>query len=107
MGELINIARADDVPEDRGLTVRVGDRHFALYKLSGRFYVLDGSCPHRAGPLGEGYVEDGSVHCPLHGWKFDIKTGSCSENPDKPAKTYPVRLVDGQLQIEIETEPAV
>ena|SRR6267143_4382599 len=99
MSEFVTVAEANQVPNDRGLSVRVGDREFALFNVDGEFYALDGRCPHRDGPLGEGMTEEGHVYCPLHGWEFDLKTGACISNAGRPVKTHPVRVRDGRVQI--------
>jgi NAD(P)H-dependent nitrite reductase small subunit len=99
MPEFITVAEASEVPPDRGLSVRVGDREFALFKIAGQIHVLDGRCPHRGGPLGEGLTENGHVYCPLHGWEFDVKTGECIGNPEKRVARFPARIVDGKVEI--------
>ncbi len=35
-----------------------------------------------------GSIEEGEVVCPLHGYKFDLKTGSCSTNPKLKVKVF-------------------
>ena len=95
------VAHLSNVPESRGLTVRVGEHELALFNVGGEIYALDGRCPHRGGSLGEGMVENGSVFCPLHGWQFDVKTGACLDTPERPARCFPVRVVDGQIQVEL------
>jgi 3-phenylpropionate/trans-cinnamate dioxygenase ferredoxin component len=99
MSEYITVAEASQVPADRGLSVRIGDRAFGLFNIAGEIYALDGQCPHRGGPLGEGMTEHGHVYCPLHGWEFDVKTGACLGNPEKRARCFPTRVVDGKVQI--------
>ena len=99
MSEFVAVAEASQVASDRGLRVSVGGREVALFNVDGQFYALDGSCPHRGGPLGEGITEDGRVYCPLHGWEFDVKTGACINNPEKPAACFPARLMDGKVEI--------
>ena len=99
MSEFVAVANADQITSDRGLRVTVGDRELALFNVGGRFYALDGQCPHRGGPLGEGITENGRVYCPLHGWGFDPRTGACENRPDRPVQTHPTRVVDGQVQI--------
>ena len=101
MNTYVPVAAASQVPSDRGLAVRVGGREFALFRVDGDFYALAGECPHRGGPLGEGRTQDGHVHCPLHGWEFDVKTGACRDHPDRPASCFATRVVDGQVQIQI------
>ena len=99
MGEFIIVAEANQVPPDRGLSVRVGDFELALFNIDGRFCALDGRCPHRGGPLGQGITENGHVFCPLHGWEFDVKTGVCITNPQKPVACFPARVMDGKVEI--------
>ena len=99
MSEFVAVAEVNQVPHDCGLRVRVGDRELALFNVGGQFYALDGRCPHRGGPLGEGFTEDGRVYCPLHGWEFDVKTGACINNPEKPVACFPARVLDGKVEI--------
>lgn len=99
--EFFTIALLSDVSESRGLTVRVGEREVALFNVVGQIYALDGRCPHRGGSLGEGTVENGTVFCPLHGWQFDVKSGTCFDKPDRPAKCLAIRIVDGQIQVQL------
>ena len=99
MSEFVAVADVDQVPADHGLSVRVGDRELALFNLGGQFYALDGQCPHRGGPLGEGITENGRVYCPLHGWEFDVKTGACINNPERPVASFPARVLDGKVEI--------
>jgi nitrite reductase/ring-hydroxylating ferredoxin subunit len=101
MNDYVPVAPASQVPSDRGLTVRVDGREFALFRVDEAIYALGAECPHRGGPLGEGRTQDGHVHCPLHGWEFDLKTGACREHPERPATCVATRVVDGQVEIRI------
>src|SRR5437867_11504 len=101
MPDFISVADAASLPPGHGRTVRAKGCELALYNLGGQFYALDDQCPHRGGPLGAGCLEGGEVFCPLHGWGFDVKSGACSNRPDRPVKTYAVRVQDGQVQIWI------
>lgn len=44
-------------------------------------------CPHRSARLSQGWITDGCLVCPYHGWRFD-GTGACveipSNDPDLP-----------------------
>ena len=102
MSRFVSVADAASLPEGQGRTVHVQGREFAIYQLDGRFYAIDDLCPHRGGPLGAGVLEDGQVHCPLHGWSFDLKTGACLTRPDRPVKSYATRVQDGQVQILVD-----
>ncbi|MBI3879774.1 MAG: Rieske 2Fe-2S domain-containing protein [Verrucomicrobia bacterium] len=93
------LAQLSDLPAGRPLRVRSGEREIALFLLDGEVFALDDRCPHKAGPLGEGFCENGQVFCPLHGWGFDIRTGACAEVPARPATRVPVRVEDGRIYL--------
>lgn len=41
-------------------------------------WVLQRRCPHLKADLTRfGHIEDDTLQCMLHGWKFDLKTGKC------------------------------
>jgi NAD(P)H-dependent nitrite reductase small subunit len=101
VGEFVSVAEANSLPEGRGRTVHVRGREFALYHVDGQFYAIDDKCPHRAGPLGAGHLENGCVYCPMHGWQFEVKTGACVNVPDRPVKSYRTQVANGQVMIEI------
>ena len=95
------VADVASLPPGRCRTVHVQGREFALFNLDGQFFAIDDQCPHRGGPLGAGCFENGHVFCPLHGWEFDVQTGTCLTRADKPVRSYPTRVVEGQVEIEI------
>jgi nitrite reductase (NADH) small subunit len=102
MSDFVPVAEVASLPPGHGRTVHVAGRNFAVYNRDGQFYALDDECPHRGGPLGAGMLDAGKVVCPLHGWAFDPQTGVCDLRPDRPVKTYPVRVRDGQIEICIQ-----
>ena len=65
---------ADCLPGS-GCELVAGERIVALYNVDGRYYALDGICPHQGGPLGKGELQGCIVTCPWHGWQFDVTTG--------------------------------
>ena len=99
MSQFVSVADAASLPPGEGRTVAVNGLLFALWNLDGEFFCVDDTCPHRGGPLGAGTLENGLICCPLHGWRFDVRTGTCVERADKPVKCYPTRVVDGQVQV--------
>jgi len=48
----------------------------------GKIFALRDICPHRAAPLSAGQIlDDGTVECPYHGWRFGQDDGQCSHIP--------------------------
>jgi nitrite reductase/ring-hydroxylating ferredoxin subunit len=59
-------------------------------------------CPHANGDLTYGHYFDDAIECPLHGWRFDVRSGACVEPQGaSPLRTYPVRIDEGVVSVEI------
>jgi nitrite reductase (NADH) small subunit len=101
MPEFTPIAALNAVPVGSGITVHAAGRNVALFNLDGEIHALNGICPHKGGPLGEGFCENGRVYCPLHGWQFDIRTGDCIDRPDKPAERLAVRVSGEMIEVAL------
>ncbi len=75
-----------------GLEIAVG-RH------QGRLFALDNICPHRGGPLSEGDLSDGCLHCPLHGWGFSVESGAMRGNPSMAVPVYQLQIESGEVYL--------
>ena len=40
------------------------------------------------------------LHCPWHGWEFDLESGRCPEDDRMRVAVYPVRVEDGRVLVE-------
>ena len=82
--------------------VVVGDKAIALYQLDGDIFATDDTCTHAYGSLSEGYVEGDEIECPLHGGRFDIRTGRAMTPPvSRDLETYDVRIEGENILIGI------
>ena len=89
------LARIDDIPDDAPLEAGTRQRPLALYRVEGHVYCTDNVCTHAEAFLSDGYLEGHEIECPLHGARFDIRTGRVLCQPaSKDIAVYPVR-VDG------------
>lgn len=79
----------------------VAGRALALVHRAGVFHALDDRCPHDAGPLGEGTLEDGALACPWHGWRFELATGRCLQNETLRQECFATRVRAGVLEVEL------
>ncbi len=97
----IKVANVKDVKEGCGKVVSANGVDIALFKISGKFYAIENTCPHKGGPLGEGSVDDSKVTCPWHGWSFDVKTGQNTKFPTIKQKRFDVSVDGDNIIIEI------
>jgi phosphoenolpyruvate carboxylase len=85
------------VPLGEGRVFDVAGSRVAVFRLrDGAVRAITPLCPHRGGPLADGLVGGTTIICPLHGWQFDLSTGSRIGAPEA-VTTYPVRVEDGQI----------
>jgi len=92
-----------DLPPGERLFIELGDDPVVVFNITGDYYAIADICTHDQGPLGEGEVEDHQIICPRHGARFDIRTGEVLTLPAvKGVVSYPVRVVDGMVEIGIE-----
>jgi nitrite reductase/ring-hydroxylating ferredoxin subunit len=90
-------AKSADVAEHGRLVVDIGERTIGVFRVGGRLYAYENTCPHQGGPVCQGlvipavrerldeqnrstgYVFDESdlrIVCPWHGYEFSITTGA-------------------------------
>ena len=70
---------------------KIDQYHMILLQVEGERYLLESTCPHRGHPVSEADIDGLILRCPLHGYQFDIATGSliaASEEPCRGLKTY-------------------
>ncbi|HEV2819266.1 MAG TPA: Rieske 2Fe-2S domain-containing protein [Solirubrobacteraceae bacterium] len=97
---MIRVGRAEDVPLLEGRNVTVEGRRVAVFRTAQGFHALDAACPHRGGPLADGLVADSCVTCPLHGWRFELRSGAAlGVHPD--VAVHEVLERDGELWVRI------
>ena len=80
-------------------------KSIVIVNIAGQFFAIADVCTHDDGPLGDGDIEGFNIVCPRHGGEFDVRTGQAVQMPavvDIPA--YPVRVVDGTIQLGIPKE---
>lgn len=72
-----------------------------LANIGGEFSAVDNHCPHRQGPLGQGWLEGNSVVCPWHSWTFNLKTGEAESPVHSKVNVFPVKVEAGEVLVEI------
>jgi nitrite reductase (NADH) small subunit len=87
---MIRVCDIDDIPAGEGRTVTVDGRRVAVFRAEQGWFALDGTCPHRGGPLADGIVADHTVICPLHERRFDLLTGEELTGSDDRVAAYEV-----------------
>jgi 5,5'-dehydrodivanillate O-demethylase oxygenase subunit len=113
MGELLRrywqpICPAGDLTAEKPkkrLTI-MGEDLVVYRAANGTYGLLGEHCSHRGTSLYYGFLEDGGLRCPYHGWLYD-ESGKCLEQPFEPSNSlmrhtlrhtaYPVEALGGLL----------
>lgn len=97
----VEIGRAGDLPRLEGRRVTVDGQRIAVFRTDDGIRAIGADCPHAGGPLQDGLVADGCVTCPLHGRRFDLRTGAPLDGWPDAAVVYEVVERDGALLLRV------
>ena len=98
---LHRVARFADVPEDRGLEVKIGDCKIVLLRAAGELRAYQGECPHAGAPLADGALCHGRLICPWHKAAFRAEDGALCEPPALDSlKRYPLELRGDEVWVD-------
>ena len=101
MGDWVRAVAAAELAPGCCTEVSIGGKPVALYNVEGTFYATSNTCIHRGGPLGQGALDGTAVLCPWHAWSWDVTTGENTANPELKIPTYPVKVEDGQVLVQV------
>lgn len=107
--EYIKIAEVNDVKPGEKKKFALNNKTILLANVDGAFYALDNRCPHMGGSLSGGDLEGGTLTCPRHGARFDIRTGKSVGNAKLAfisvkvgdAKTFPVKVEGTDILVDL------
>lgn len=90
-----------ELKEHAGKRFVFEDLELALFKLEGKIYALSNICPHQhTAMIYDGFIENGCVICPAHGWMFDLQTGNTPEGR-KGLDVYETKVIDDEVLVKI------
>jgi 3-phenylpropionate/trans-cinnamate dioxygenase ferredoxin component len=100
----LDVAVAGEFPPGSAKIVQQGSLFVGVYNCGGELYAIEDRCSHDDGPLCEGDWDEDlcRVVCPRHGSAFELASGRPLSLPaTEPVETYPVRIVDGIVRVEL------
>ncbi len=103
MPEWIKVASEEDFSK-KVVMIEHDDQRIAVFKLADGYYAIADECSHAEASLSEGnIVNECEVECPLHGAKFDIKTGKNLSFPAVvPVEAFQTRVENGIVYVGID-----
>jgi len=100
MAKLHKVCKVSELPEGQVRTIEVEEKCVGVYHQQGKYFAIDDFCPHMGASLSGGHVEDGTVTCPWHAWRFRLCDGAWADNPRLKVACYSVSVVDDEIFLE-------
>jgi len=98
--QFVAIADAVDIPQGEARVILHDGWRYAVCNVDGAFHVVDDTCTHDDGPLGEGKLDGCAIVCPRHGARFDVRDGRVLSMPAAyPIRAYETRVTNGKVEI--------
>lgn len=103
--EWFDVAAAADVPDGDVIAAVANGREIAIVRLGEELHAIDAACTHGAANLCGGFVEeDGSIECPLHQGRFDVRSGRALCAPlTQDLAVHALRVEDGRVWVRLVT----
>ena len=113
---------SSDIPEHGRLVVDVGGQTVGIFRVKGRLYAYENTCPHQGGPVCQGLIipavrelvnadrvstgyafdeNEMRIVCPWHGYEFSIQRGSHPAKAEIRLKAVAVSEENGVVYVTI------
>ncbi len=80
-----------------------GERIAIFRTADDQWFAIDNHCTHRGGPVAAGEWEGKCLTCPWHGRQFDLSSGQPLTDGLAAIRTFPVRIRDDRVEVELIT----
>ncbi|WP_422007889.1 Rieske (2Fe-2S) protein [Roseivirga pacifica] len=82
--------------------VRIGEKKVCLAKHGQAFFAFQQLCPHQMHPLKEANITAfGEVVCPLHEYRFNLKTGQEANNRCQAMQTHQLQITTDGVYLNL------
>ena len=99
MPNVYNIGKLSEIKSR--MMVTLNNRDIVIFRASDQIFAVSNVCSHQHfSKLHEGILESFLIECPMHGWRYDIRTGK-SVTGEGTISVYPLSMKDGNLYIEV------
>jgi 3-phenylpropionate/trans-cinnamate dioxygenase ferredoxin component len=102
MSQWVSVPKGEDMLDGTMTAMSALGKRLIVYRTVSGYFVTDRRCTHQAADLMRGYFDREIIECPVHQGRFNICTGAALSAPaSTPLKTYPVKIADGKVFVEI------
>lgn len=96
----------DEIPQGLPQRFDVDGRAVCVTRLADETFAMSDVCPHNGASLSDGVLKSVYVTCPAHFWRFSVADGTKQGNARTRIPTYPTRIVDAWLEVDLQPRVA-
>jgi 3-phenylpropionate/trans-cinnamate dioxygenase ferredoxin component len=98
----VKICSDYELIENEGKLFELNDEtEIALFKVKNKIYAVDNICPHNHSPvIFRGSIENNYISCPVHGFKFNLKTGKQPGRAGCTLRTFEVKTENNAVFVK-------
>jgi nitrite reductase/ring-hydroxylating ferredoxin subunit len=98
------LCKVSQLTEGEGKRFIINGEEVAIFKVGDKIHAVSNICPHQhPAAIYSGFIEEGFVVCPIHGWRFELETGN--KDTGRPGlRVFPVEIKDGYIYVTVEEE---
>lgn len=101
----VPLCTLDELPLGLGRAFEIRGRALAVFRArDDRVFVVDGTCPHKGGPLADGMLIGEQVVCPLHAFRFHGTSGACDQPGTCGIDTFAAEVDGDEVFVLVPTE---
>jgi 3-phenylpropionate/trans-cinnamate dioxygenase ferredoxin subunit len=99
--EFTAAAALDDIPQGTCKALTLNGIRVVVAHLADGFHAVENRCSHANSQLLTNKIYSGrQIACPIHGARFDLKTGAAKSPPAFTSlMVFPVRIMDGRIEV--------
>lgn len=101
MSNFVKVLTLADIQPGTAKTCMVNGKEIGVYNVDGKIYACENTCFHQGAPLADGRLDGTVITCPWHSWKYDVTNGKCTRDDSIMIKTYPVKVEDDSILVQI------
>jgi 3-phenylpropionate/trans-cinnamate dioxygenase ferredoxin subunit len=92
----------EDLAPGETRAVQAGGHEILICNVGGELHAIANRCTHAKVELTHGQLFDCEIECPVHGARFDVRTGEVKSRPARRAlRSYPVKRTESGVEITL------
>lgn len=94
------VAAVGDIEPGKMLRVKVQGDWVVVVNVDHDYFAIADTCSHEDASLFKGVLRGDCIRCPLHGSRFNVRTGQPLEEPaEQPVDVYPVKVLNSEVYV--------